>query len=138
MIKIKYIFDFLIFPLKSRYFGYNKTIGSSPSIEALSPLLEDICNCGKKKNSWKKSTAKYNFGAIFGILVLSCQGFRQKTGYQTPTMIETTTSLAPSTASLSGTTKFSVRWGESFSLSTCLHSTYLSPVLWVSVSKRTF
>ena len=49
MIKIKYIFDFLIFPLKRRNFGYNKTIGCSPSIEALSPLLEDICNCGRKK-----------------------------------------------------------------------------------------
>ena len=48
MIKMKYIFDFLIFSLKGRYFGYKKTIGGSPSIEALSPLLEDICNCGKK------------------------------------------------------------------------------------------
>ena len=61
MIKIKYIFDFLIFSLKRRYFGYKKTIllGGSPSIEALSPLLEDINNCGKKnKKKQKKQTKK--------------------------------------------------------------------------------
>ena len=53
MIKIKYILNFLIFSLKRRYFGYKKTIvlGGSPSIEALSPLLEDINNCGKKLDS---------------------------------------------------------------------------------------
>ena len=58
MIKIKYIFDLLIFSLKRRYFGYKKTIvlGGSPSIEALSPLLEDIYNCGKKNN--KKQNKK--------------------------------------------------------------------------------
>ena len=61
MIKIKYIFDFLIFSLKRRYFGYKKTIvlggGGSPSIEALSPLLEDINNC-EKKNKKKKNKKK--------------------------------------------------------------------------------
>ena len=58
MIKIKYIFDFLIFSLKRRYFGYKKTIvlGGSPSIEALSPLLEDINNCGKKTKKTEKKT----------------------------------------------------------------------------------
>ena len=60
MIKIKYIFDFLIFSLKRRYFGYKKTIvlGGSPSIEALSPLLEDINNCGKKTKKNKKKQKK--------------------------------------------------------------------------------
>ena len=60
MIKIKYIFDFLIFSLKRRYFGYKKTIvlGGSPSIEALSPLLEDINNCGKKTKKKQKKTKK--------------------------------------------------------------------------------
>ena len=60
MIKIKYIFDFLIFSLKRRYFGYKKTIllGGSPSIEALSPLLEDINNCGKKHKKKQKKTEK--------------------------------------------------------------------------------
>ena len=56
MIKIKYIFDFLIFSLRRRYFGYKKTIvlGGSPSIEALSPLLKDIYNCGKKTEKKQK------------------------------------------------------------------------------------
>ena len=58
MIKIKYIFDFLIFSLKRRYFGYKKSIvlGGSPSIEALSPLLEDIYNCGKKNKKTEKNS----------------------------------------------------------------------------------
>ena len=60
MIKIKYIFDFLIFSLKRRYFGYEKTFGGSPSIEALSPLLEDICNCGERKQRF----ACFNFGLV--------------------------------------------------------------------------
>ena len=57
MIKIKYLFDFLIFSLKRRYFGYKKTIvlGGSPSIEALSPLLENIYNCGKKTKKKQKT-----------------------------------------------------------------------------------
>ena len=60
MIKIKYIFDFLIFSLKRRYFGYKKTIvlGGSPSIETLSPLLENINNCGKKTKKNKKKQKK--------------------------------------------------------------------------------
>ena len=63
MIEIKYIFDFLIFSLKRRYFGYKKTIvlEGSPSIEALSPLLEDIYNYGKKnKKKQKEKKRKKN------------------------------------------------------------------------------
>ena len=76
MIKIKYIFDFLIFSLKRRYFGYNKTIGGSPSIGALSPLLEDICNCGRKKTAISRKLQVFGgsyFQGIFAAHIwLSC------------------------------------------------------------------
>ena len=78
MIKIKYIFDFLIFPLKRRYFGYNKTIGGSPSIEALSPLLEDICNCGKKKKQLEKVYSEIQFWRNFRNLSSELPGISSK------------------------------------------------------------
>ena len=60
------MFDFLIFSLKRRYFGYKKTIvlGGSPSIEALSPLLEDINNCRKKNKKKQKKKQKQKKTAI--------------------------------------------------------------------------
>ena len=84
MIKIKYLFDFLIFSLKRRYFGYKKTIvlGGSPSIEALSPLLENIYNCGKKTKKNKKQRYLENYKdleahifRVYSQLIYGCRAY---------------------------------------------------------------
>ena len=74
MIKIIYIFDFLIFSLKRRYVGYKKTIGGSPSIETLF-LLEDICNCGRKKQRYLENykDLEAHIFRVYSQLIYGCR-----------------------------------------------------------------